>query len=331
VRETARKLFGPVALIGVAAVLAVLPLLGFSAYTLTFLTGLFVNVALAGAWTLLGGYAGYLSFGHVAFFGLGAYTTGMLLLGLGWSPFLTFPLGGLVAGVFALLIGYPTLRLRGPYFSVATLLVSFVLLICVKNTEPLGGATGLFLPFPDVPIQTNRAWFYWAMGGLAGLVTGALAWVERSKLGAGLAAIRENEDVAETVGVDTAQLKMVALFLSAVFTGLVGGVYSYMRSYLSPEIAFDVERSILMFLMALFGGTGAWFGPLVGASILTVVGEALTVTLGGQTARIMYGLLLMIVILFLPNGVLGIMALFRRGSALNLFARWRARTAGSRP
>lgn len=325
------RLLGPLVAVGALSVLGVLPLLPLSAYTLTFLTGLFVNVALAGAWTLLGGYAGYMSFGHVAFFGLGAYTTGVLLLGLKWSPFLTFPLGGLVAGVFALLIGYPTLRLRGPYFSVATLLVSFVMLICVKNTEAVGGATGLFLPFPDVPIHTNRAWFYWAMGGLAALVTAVMAWTERSKLGAGLAAIRENEEVAETVGINTARLKIVAFFISAVLTGLVGGIYSYMRSYLSPEIAFDVERSILMFLMALFGGTGSWVGPVLGASILTVVGESLTVTLGGQTARIAYGLLLVVVILFLPNGVLGIVSLFQTGGILQRSPRWCAKKVGLRP
>lgn len=289
-----------------------LPLIRPPVYFLSFATTLFMNIALAEAWTILGGYAGYMSFGHVAFFGIGAYTTGMLLLKAGLSPFVSFPLAGATAGTVALLIGFPILRVRGPYFSVLTLLVALVTGLAVKNSTYLGGTSGLFLPFPRVPIEVNRTWFYWAMGGLAVLSTGVSAWVRHSKLGAGLAAIQQNEDVAETLAINTMELKLKALVLSAALAGMVGGLYSYMRSYLSPEIGFDISVSISMFLMALFGGSRTWVGPLVGAAILTVVGEILTVKLGAEAAKISYGLFLMVVILFLPEGVTHLLERQRR-------------------
>jgi len=293
--------------------LLLLPLLRPPMYVLVLITGVFMNLALAESWTILGGFAGYVSFGHVVFFGIGAYTTGTLLLKAGLNPFLTFPLGGLAAGLFALLIAYPLLKVRGPYFAVITLLVALVMSLVVKNVPFFGGATGQFLPFPDIPIEVNRRLFYYAMLGLATAAAGVTAWVQYSKLGAGLTAIRENEDVAEALAVNTTRVKMITYVISATATGLVGGIYSYMRSYISPEIAFDMHVSTTMFLMALFGGSRHWLGPILGTLALTVVGEALTLTIGAEAARVAYGVFLMLVILYLPEGLAGL--LLRKGDA----------------
>lgn len=287
------------------SLLAVFPYTAPPIYSLSFLTVTFMYIALAESWTILGGYAGYVSFGHVAFFGVGAYTTALLLLHSGLNPLVSFPVGGVAAALFAAVVGYPVVRLQGPYFSIVTLLVALLTALVVKNTPALGGTTGLWLPLPDMPIELNRTVFYWFMLLLAVLATGVAAWVENSKLGLGLMAIRQNEAVAEAAGVDTTRLKLAALVLSAGLTGMVGGIYGYLRSYVSPEIVFDLNIAVTLFLMALFGGCRRWQGPVLGAVILSVLGEFLTLNIGEEVARIAYGLCLVLVVFF-PDGLIGI-------------------------
>lgn len=290
----------------VVGLLAALPYAAPPLYLLSFLTVVFMYIALAESWTILGGYAGYVSFGHVAFFGVGAYTSALLLLHLGLSPLLTFPVGGLVAAAFATLVGYPIVRLHGPYFSIVTLLIALLTALVVKNTPVLGGTTGLWLPLPDLPIEVNRVIFYWFMLLLDVVATATAAWVQWSKLGLGLMAIRQNEQVAEAAGVNTTRLKLTALVLSAGLVGAVGGLYGYLRSYVSPEIVFDLNIAVTLFLMALFGGCRRWQGPVLGAVILSVVGEFLTLNIGEEVARIVYGLCLVLVVFF-PDGLVGIL------------------------
>lgn len=289
----------------VAVLLAAFPYSAPPLYALSFLTVMFMYIALAESWTILGGYAGYVSFGHVAFFGVGAYTTALLLLHLGLSPLITFPVGGLTAAAFAALVGYPVVRLQGPFFSIVTLLIALLVGLVVKNTPALGGTTGLWLPFPDMPIELNRTIFYWLMLLVAAVTIGAAAWVENSKLGLGLMAIRQNEAVAEAAGINTVRLKLIALILSAGLTGMVGGIYGYLRSYVSPEIVFDLNIAVTLFLMALFGGCRRWPGPVLGAVILSVLGEFLTLNIGEEIARIAYGLCLVLVVFF-PDGLIGL-------------------------
>jgi branched-chain amino acid transport system permease protein len=305
-------------------VLGLYPLTAPSNYMLGFLLILFMYAALASAWNILGGFAGYLSFGHVAFFGLGAYTTALLLFYLGWSPFLTAVLGGLVGGLFALLVGYPTLRLRGPYFSLVTLVLALAVHIVILNAPMTQGAQGMFLPFPRVSVSTNQVIFYEAMLLMMALSVFTLRGVGKSKLGLGLAAVREDEQAAQTLGVNTTQLKLRAFVLSAFLTGMVGGIYAYYRSYLHPSFVFDTLISINIVLMALFGGRLSWAGPLLGAVLLSVINEFLTIRVEAYIARIVFGLLLMVVILFLPNGLMsyirpaGLRVLQRRAAP-----RWR--------
>ncbi|MEW6261985.1 MAG: branched-chain amino acid ABC transporter permease [Thermodesulfobacteriota bacterium] len=290
----------------VLAGLAVFPWLGLPVYFSSLLFNVFFFVALAQAWNIIGGLTGYLSFGHVAFVGLGAYTTAMLAKGFNLGPLVTFlstlP-AGLVASGVALLVGYPCLRLRGPYFAVITLCFAFVVEMAVKNVAWLGGADGLWLKGMKLEAAETRAVFYEVMLGLGLAATLTAAWIARGRFGAGLRAIKADEDVALAVGINAPALKIRAFVLSAFFPGVAGGVLAYYLNYIHPDIVFDINMSILMVLMALFGGGRHWLGPVLGAVILTLVNEALRMFLKGELARIIYGLLFIAVILYLPDGL----------------------------
>ena len=174
----------------------------------------------------------------------------------------------------------------------------------VLNVSWTNGSNGLFLPFLEVDIFTNRLIFYEAMLVLALLSVLILRRVERSKMGIGLTAIRADEEVAQTLGVDATRLKIQAFALGAFLAGMVGGIYAYYQTYLHPDFVFQTGMSVIIVLMALFGGRLSWKGPMVGASILSVVSEVLTIKIGAETARIVYGALLIVVIIFLPNGLM---------------------------
>ncbi len=229
-----------------AALLAVVPLGLHNIYLLSFIFSLFTYAALAVSWNIIGGYTGYLSFGHAAFFGVGGYTTALLFSDLGWSPFLTTPLGGLLAAVLALLVGYPCLRLRGPYFALVTLILTLAIRVIVINVPWTGASNGIFLKLPNTDALTNWIIFYEAM--LAVLLVTVLAgyWALRSKLGIGLVTIREDEEVAQTLGINVTRLKMAAFLISAFLAGMVGGIFSYYRTYIQPNTMFDANLSVLV-------------------------------------------------------------------------------------
>jgi branched-chain amino acid transport system permease protein len=297
---------------GIVALLALFPLLSPPVYFLSMLYMVFLYVILAESWNIIGGYAGYLSFGHVAFFGLGAYTTAFLMNRLALSPVLTIlsaiP-GGVVAGLVAFVVGYPCLRLRGPYFAVVTMCFAFVVHMVMQNIDLFGGVEGLWLAAMKQPIQAIRGIFYELMLALMVFVILFVRWMEGSKLGKGLVTIREDEEVAQTLGIHTPRIKILAFVLSAFFPGVAGGLHAYYLTYISPENVFDVMVSILIVLMTLFGGGGSWLGALIGAVSLSLVNEFLTTFVGAEIARIIYGLLFIIVIIFMPNGI---MEYFRR-------------------
>lgn len=288
--------------------LALLPLLRPDIYSLSALFSVFLYASLACGWNIFGGYTGYMNFGHAGFFGVGAYTSALLLLKLGLSPFYTSILGGVLASILAGLIGYPCLRLRGPYFVLVTFCLGLAARIVVNNLEWTGSSTGLWLPFQKVTMFANRVIFYETMLAIMVLTILTAMWVERSKFGLGLRAIFQDEDSAETQGVDAAKLKMAAFMVSAFLAGLAGGIYGYYRSYIHPDFIFDVSISVFVVLMALLGGRRSWMGPVIGAAILVVVNEFLTayVAIGAEFSRIIYGLLLVIVIMYLPGGLIGV-------------------------
>jgi branched-chain amino acid transport system permease protein len=292
----------------VVVCLALLPVLKPDIYYLSALFSIFLYAALACGWNIFGGYTGYMNFGHAGFFGVGAYTSALLLLRLGLSPFYTSVLGGVLAGVLAAIIGYPCLRLRGPYFVLVTFCLGLAARIVVINVEWTGSSTGLWLPFLKVSMFVNRVIFYETMLAIMVLTILAAMWIERSKLGVGLRAIFQDEDSAETQGVNATKLKIAAFIVSAFLAGVAGSIYGYYRSYIHPDFIFDVSISVLVVLMALLGGRQSWVGPVIGASIVVAINEVLTayVGIGAEFSRIIYGLLLVIVIMYLPNGLIGL-------------------------
>jgi len=293
-------------------------------------------VTLSVAWNVIGGYAGQTSFGHAAFYGLGAYTTAAFALGKlgGWQvPALaTLPLAGVVAASYAALIGYPTLRLRGPYFAIATIGVGEATRLLMLNTPALtGGASGLTLPQPQTPaaFQLYALQMFYVM--LAWLVAVILisAWIKNSRFGLGLLAVNMDTDAAETVGVNTARAKIIAFAISAGLVGVSGSLYAQILFFIDPNAVFGINNSIAMVLMATIGGVGTLWGPVLGAIVYYVVDNRLATTelnlLGQRIALtnftlLLYGTLLVAIILTEPRGLVGIGAriikrLTRRGPA----------------
>jgi branched-chain amino acid transport system permease protein len=300
---------GPIVAIGILLLLAGFPLMRPDIYYLSFGVLLFMYVALASSWNIIGGYSGYLSFGHGAFFGIGAYVVALFLIHLGYTPFLTCFIGGIVAGLFALITGYPVLRLKGPYFSLATLCLGLAVPVIVINMpdQLTGAATGLFMPLLPVDISINRIIFYETMLFLAAGTILLARWILMTKFGLGLNAIRENENTAETLGINSTRLKLFAFVLSAMLVGVIGGIYAYYRTYIHPNTVFDQNISIFIVMMAVFGGAFTWQGPVIGAVILTVIDQVLIASLPGipaEVTRVVYGVVLVLVIMFMPAGIM---------------------------
>lgn len=298
--------------------LGIFPVLSPKIYFLSMLYMVFLYVVLAESWNILGGFAGYLSFGHVAFVGIGAYITAFIMQLLHLSPALTIcasVAGGAVSAMVAFVIGYPCLRLRGPYFAVVTLCFAFVVQMLIENLEFFGGVEGLWLPAMERPVLSIRTIFYELMLALMVIVVLVVRKIERSKLGAGLVAIKEDEEVAQSIGIHSPRIKIAAFVLSAFFPGIAGGIHAYYLTYISPVIVFDVMISILIVLMTLFGGGGSWIGALIGAVFISLVNEFLTTFVGAEIARIIYGFLFIGVILFMPNGVMEYLRRWTRGRA----------------
>lgn len=305
----------------IPGVLALFPLVQPPVYFLSFIYSIFLYVCVASSWNLIGGYAGYLSFGHVAFFGIGAYSTALIsgtfhLSAVG--TILSSIPAGAIAALIAIMVGYPCLRLRGPYFAVITLCFAFVVHLTVQNLSILGGADGLWLKAMDAPIETSRSVLYELMLLLMVVTVAVSIRINRSKFGAGLRAIKEDEEVAQTMAINAPRLKIQAFALSAFFPGVAGGVHAYYLTYIHPSIVFDVNMSILIVLMALFGGGASWLGPVIGATLLSVVNELLSTFVKAELARIIYGSLFVVVIIFLPNGITQLFKKFGSKPRINI-------------
>jgi len=285
----------------------VLPWLSPPVYFVSLLFIVFMYVVLAESWVLIGGFAGYLSFGHGAFLGIGAYTTALLVnhfhLSPLWVLLSAIPAGAVAAGMAAV-IGYPALRLRGPYFALITLCFAFVMELVVKNLDCLGGPEGLWLKAMGIRVGLARGIFFEVMFVLMIVTVLTVRHIEYSRFGVGLKAIKEDEEVAQTLCVHTPRAKLSAFVLSAFFPGVAGGFYAYYLSYIHPASVFSIDISILIVLMALFGGGGTYLGPLVGAISLSLINELLSAFLKAEYARIIYGLLFVVLILYLPDGVM---------------------------
>jgi len=268
-----------------------------SAFMVQFLINLFMMAILAESWNIIGGFTGYASFGNVAFFGLGAYTTGVLLTRVEFPFALALPAAGIVAMLFGAIVGLPILRLKGHYFAIATLGVAETMREVVYNLEFTGKGTGLVMP-----IVRNPLIFFYSMLGILAAVTLVNWWLSASRFGYGLVAIREDEDAAAVMGINTPLYKTIAFAMSGFFTGLAGGVYAYWITFIDPEAVFKVIITVQLLIMAVFGGTGTVLGPLLGALVLSAVSEVLATQLV-TLAELFNGFIIILVVLFMPKGI----------------------------
>lgn len=305
-------LAAPIAPVLAVLALLALPLVATNQFYLHLAITVLMWTLLGAAWNLLGGFAGQVSFGHAAFFGIGAYTTMILYLKLGLAPWYGMALGGLAGALAALPIGLICFRLRGPYFSLSTLAVAEIVRLVALNWEELtNGPVGLLITtlppvgLPGRPLNWESKVPFYYLG--AGLVVGAMVATDRlarSRLGAYLLAIREDEDAAESIGIDTVRAKVVTLALSAFFTGLGGGFYGVYFRYVDPDAVFPIALSVEMVFIAVVGGLATVGGPVIGAVFLVTLGELFRERfLVGHL--IFYGLFMMLAIRYLPEGIWG--------------------------
>jgi branched-chain amino acid transport system permease protein len=298
--------------VGLAALLVLLALPAVaSSYVATIFILIFFYAFLGQAWNIVGGYAGQLSAGHAAFVGIGGYTSTLLSLQLGITPWLGMFAGAGLAAALGAVIGYLGFRfgLRGFYFVLLTVAFAEICRIAVSNLELTGGALGLYITFTGDPrqfqFQDSRAYYYLALG-LMLLATGIVRVLERRRFGVYLAAIREDESAAAALGVDAFRYKMLAMMLSSFLTGLGGTFYAFYLFSLQPNSLFGIPLSVEIILRPIVGGSGTLLGPILGSFILTPLGE-LSRAYFGQGGwhgahLVAYGALLIGVVLFIPEG-----------------------------
>jgi branched-chain amino acid transport system permease protein len=291
-----------VAILAVLAVVALgLPFVA-SAYVVSLVFLLYMWVALASSWNLVSGYTGYVSFGHAGFFGVGAYTAAVLITRLQWEWWLACLAGGVLCIVLGAAIGWPALRLRGPYFAIALLGLSEVGRIVASVWDPVTrGGLGISLP-PTAELLPD----YYAMLALAAAATALVYVVATSKTGLRLLAIREDETAAEVVGVPTTRYKLLAFTLSAFFPGVAGGLYAWHVSYIDPGTVFAVTISVRTIASAMFGGAGTVFGPVIGAVLLNLLAEVLWVRFP-FLHPVLFGGLIMVILLLMPGGIMALL------------------------
>jgi branched-chain amino acid transport system permease protein len=252
----------------------------------------------------------------VTFFGTGAYTSAILFHYFKLSPFLTAPLAGVAAAIAGLLIGSPTLRLRGAYFALVTMIITFAVQVLVLNSTVTQGALGIYMqPLPLSPLAVERL-FYFLFLGFAVAVTVLIYAIERSNIGWALVAIREDEDAAEIVGVRTIEVKWMANALACFIAGAIGGLFAQRIMYIEPTGTFAFDISLNVVLMAVIGGPGAWQGPLLGVPIVLLVADALRVTFTSEVNRVIFSIIVIAIALYIPGGVMGVLKRWRkRGTA----------------
>lgn len=302
-----RKIF----VLALVTVLVLFPVLQFVGggglnYWLHMALYIFMYIAMASSWNIIGGFAGYTSLGHNVFFAIGAYLTGVLAVYLGASAFLTAPLAGLVAMLVGFLVGLISLRTRGPAFIISTIAMILVVKIIFDNWDLLGGAGGLSTPYLKLPIDFIKMPYYYSML-LVAIGAVYLAYrVRHSKFGLGLRAISQDEVKAEVAGVPTNQYKILAFAVSAVFVGIAGALWGSYLTYLKPSIFLTIGIATHMVLMTVLGGKGTVAGPIVGAVVFIAINEFLVARLGSTELNIVaVGLLLVLVLLFFPRGIVG--------------------------
>ena len=265
-------------------------------------------IVLATAWNILGGYTGYVNFGIPAFIALGAYST-VVLHKLTSLPLIAMMVvGGVVSGLVGVGTGYLTLRLRGTFFSIATLAMAVVMQTLITNWSFVGGSRGAYIIRPaTVPyLGINYIeYLFLMMLGLSVLVVAVARAIEKSRLGYGFATIRDDELAAEASGVPTLRLKLIACALSGGFMGMAGAPLPYYVTYLDPASAFNLSYAVNTIAMPLIGGTSYWLGPILGAVLLGTLQQVATVTISSALSLLIVGVMLVVFVIAAPKGIIG--------------------------
>ena len=269
-------------------------------------------VVIATAWNILGGYAGYVNFGTPAFFAMGAYTSVFLIQSTRAPLPVLILAGGLVSALLGLGIGYLTLRLRGVFFSIATLALSIVLQTMIMNWEYVGGSRGLSVIRPSGPPFGNYVMFlFTVMVTLAVVAVVTARFIERSWVGRGLAALRDNEEAAECMGVPTLRLKLFATTISGFLLGVAGAPFPYYVTFVEPNSAFNLDYAVNALAMPMIGGTTSWVGPVIGAVLLGSAQQLATVTISSEMNLFIVGIVLVAFVVLAPEGILGLVRRLR--------------------
>ncbi len=283
----------------VTAALAFVPLFVKKDNLLTYLCMILLYISLASSWNILGGYTGQVNLGHSAFFGLGALTTRLLWFA-GWNVLLGMIAGGIVAIAFALIIGTPAFKLRGAYFTIGTLALGQILFATVGN---------LFPQISSLPVQDLQSYNlisrYYLFLAIALITVLAAYYIANSRLGLGMMAVREQEDAAESLGVNAFKHKLIALVFSAFLAGLAGGAFAFFQIGYYPQYPFSPVWTLDSTMMAYIGGTGTVLGPIIGAIFFVVLKEVLSLNLA-EFHPTVFGVLFILVVLFLPGGFMGL-------------------------
>jgi branched-chain amino acid transport system permease protein len=304
----------------VGAALLAFPWVFEKPYPRDVLIRIFLYALLAQAWNLLGGYCGQISLGNAVFFGIGAYTSSVLSLWWGVSPWLGMAAGMALAVLVSQAIGYPCFRLRGHYFAIATIGIGEIVQTVAINWDAIGGARGVWLPIKAETLgnfqfhRTKWVYYYIALA-LVAAVFGATALVERSRLGYYFRAIREDPDAAQSLGIPLTRYKLLAIAGSAAFTALGGTFYAQYVLFIDPESVLPTSLSILVCLVAVLGGVGTLWGPALGAAVLISLSETTRIWLGGTGRAVdlmLYGALIVLVAVFQPRGLMGLVGRFAR-------------------
>lgn len=309
--------------LGAVVVLAVLafPLVFVRPFPRHVMIMIFLYGALATAWNVLAGYCGQISLGHAVYFGIGAYTSTLLAREAALTPWLGMVAGAGLAVLVSQAIAYPVFRLRGHYFAIATIGVGEIVQTVVINWDWIGGARGLFVPIkrPDSLVNfqfhESKAVYYYIALGLLALALAATRRLERSRRGYLFRAIREDQEAAASLGVHVAREKHVAMAVSAALTALGGTFWAQYVLFIDPESVFPLSLSILICLVAVLGGVGSLWGPVLGAAVLVPLSEGTRVLLGGTGKAldlVIYGALIMLIAVFQPAGIVGLARRFGR-------------------
>jgi branched-chain amino acid transport system permease protein len=284
---------------------------------------IFLYAMLASAWNIVAGYAGQISLGHAVFFASGAYTSSMLVTRYDITPWIGMVVGALIAVILSQVIGYPVFRLRGHYFAIATIAVGEIFHVLMVNWDWVGAARGIYLPIkrPDsllnLQFHQQKAYYYYIALGLLLLALGVTWWLERSRSGFYFRAVREEQDAAASLGVAVAAEKRRAFAISAALTALGGSFYAQYVLFIDPESVLALSLSILICLVAVLGGVGTLWGPVVGAAVLVPLNEATRIWFGGTGKAIdllIYGALIVVIAVLQPAGLVGLAQRWRRAT-----------------